>query len=303
MRSAAPYQSLRRSLVAAVKRLRGFGPLNRALTSLVRGLMRAFGIRSEFAVKHLPRVGTTSSTLPNGSTVLLRSRGDDWISNQVFWRGWDGYEPETTPLFWRLATRSAVTIDIGAYVGFHSIIAALANPDASVYAFEPLPPVFERLEGNVRLNKLENVIAVRAAVGAVDGHAEFFHVADIIPSSSSLSEDFMRGTPGLTSASVPVIRVDSFLSERRLDRVDLVKIDAETGEADALSGMRETLRACRPDIVCEVLTRGDGEAITSLLEPLDYRFYLLTGGGPVRQPRVVGDPDWLNYLFTARGSV
>jgi FkbM family methyltransferase len=303
MRSAAQYQSLRRSLIAVVKQLRGFEPLNRALTSSVRGLMRAFGVRDDFAVKHLPRVGTTRSTLPNGSTVLLRSRGDDWISNQIFWRGWDGYEPETTPLFWRLATQAAVTIDIGAHVGFHSILAALANPTATVYAFEPLPPVFERLEGNVRLNKLGNVVAVRAAVGAVDGDAEFFHVPGIIPSSSSLSADFMRGTPGLASASVPVIRVDSFVDEQRLDRVDLVKIDTETGEADALSGMRETLRTCRPDIVCEVLTRGDGDAITSLLEPLDYRFYLLTDDGPVPRPKVVGDPDWLNYLFTARGSV
>jgi hypothetical protein len=57
----------------------------------------------EVAIKHLPRTGPVRSRLPNGEVLRLWSRGDDWISNQVFWRGWSGYEPETTPLFFELA--------------------------------------------------------------------------------------------------------------------------------------------------------------------------------------------------------
>jgi FkbM family methyltransferase len=265
--------------------------------------MQIRGVPSEFIVKHLPRVGTTRFNLPNGRRACLRSRGDDWISNQVFWRGWDGYEPETTRLFWRLASASSVTLDIGAYIGFHAVLAALANESGAVYAFEPLPVVFERLDHNVKLNQLSNVVTIRTAVGAVDGTADFFHVPGIIPSSSSLSAHFMTGTPGLTSISVPVVSIDTFARSHGVARIDLVKIDIETGEADALAGMLGTLRRDRPDIVCEVLTPSDGQAITQLLEPLGYQFYLLTGDGPRRRDTVEGHPDWLNYLFTARGSV
>jgi hypothetical protein len=60
------------------------------------------------------RVGHAAAQLPNGRTVHLWSRGDDWVSNQVFWRRWAGYEPETSPIFFRAAQRAAATIDVGA---------------------------------------------------------------------------------------------------------------------------------------------------------------------------------------------
>lgn len=292
----------RRAGVGLLKRLRAIEPLNRAVTVTVRAVLRSLQLRDDFAVKHLPRMGTTRLVLPNDRVALLRSRGDDWISNQVFWRGWSGYEPETTRVFWQLALSSRLTLDVGAHVGFHSIVAALANEASLVYAFEPLPAVFDRLERNLSINGLRNVVATRAAAGAHDGDADFFHVPDVIPSSSSLSAEFMRGTPGVTSVSVPVVRLDSFLAEHGEPSVDLVKIDTETGELDALSGMVETLRRCQPDIVCEVLTRSDGDALTRLLAPLGYEFHLLTDRGPQQRSAVIGDPQWLNYLFTARGS-
>ena len=96
----------RRAAVAAIKRLRRIGPLNRLITSSIRAALRVLGLRGEFFVKHLPRVGTTRFLLPNGRHARLHSRGDDWISNQMFWRGWDSYEPETTRLFWNLATEA-----------------------------------------------------------------------------------------------------------------------------------------------------------------------------------------------------
>jgi FkbM family methyltransferase len=290
-------------LIAALKSARAFPPLNAVLTQAVRALLRRSGVPGELAIKHLPHVGTTRAQLPNGRTAQLRSRGDDWISNQVFWRGWDGYEPETTPVYWRLARASKVTLDVGAHVGFHSILAALANESSSVFAFEPLPVVFERLESNLRLNQLRNVTAIPAAAGALDGFADFFHVPGVIPSSSSLSEDFMQDTPGVASMRVQVMRIDTLANEHGFEHVDLIKIDTETGESDVLAGMQATLRSHRPDVICEVLTRSDGDALTAVLEPLGYRFYLLTPDGPRRRDAIVGDPRWLNYLFTARESV
>lgn len=56
-------------------------------------------------------------TLPNGAEVVLWSRADDWIATQLFWGGWSAFEPETTPIFYRLALSARTTLDVGAYVG------------------------------------------------------------------------------------------------------------------------------------------------------------------------------------------
>jgi FkbM family methyltransferase len=225
--------------------------LSRPATTTVRFVADRLGVTPEFAIKHLPRSGLTVTTLPDGRRARFWSRGDDWIANQVFWRGWDGHEGEVARLFWRLARDANVIVDVGAHVGYYTVLAALANPQATVIALEPLPAVFERLQRNVRLNRLDNVVALPVAAGAVDGRADFYHVPGI-PSSSSLSLDFMASAPGVQATDVNVVRIENVAT---LDCVDLIKLDTETTEPDVLAGMGSLLTDDRPDIICEVLTR------------------------------------------------
>jgi len=283
----------------ALKTLRASQPFNYIATALVHWCFSAAGVQSETVIKHLHRVGGVARKLPNGRTLKLWSLGDDWISNQIFWRGWCGYEPESSELFFRLASCARVTVDVGAYVGYYTLIAAHANPSGRVYAFEPLAEIHDRLTRNVELNGLKNVVTLASAVGDVDGSAEFFHVATPLPSSSSLSFEFMRPTAGLTSSTVPVTTLDRFLRGRGIGRVDLVKIDTESTEPQVLRGMAETLDRDRPTILCEVLKgQGSETALEEILGPLGYRYYLLTPDGPVAQSHVEGHSCWFNYLFT-----
>lgn len=284
---------------AILKRLRYTQPFNRMATSATRAMLQATGMHSEFVIRHLHRVGIVTCRLPNGAELRLQSQGDDWVSNQVYWRGWEGYEPETVPLFFRLALRAEVTVDIGAYVGYFTMLAAHANPRGRVFAFEPLPSVYRRLQRNVVLNRLSNVECREAACGAEEGTAEFYHVDAELPTSSSLSFDFMRAATDLKRTLVPVLTLDSFVAAQRLDRLDLVKIDTESTEPDVLSGALTALGRHHPMILCEVLKgRGSETALEELLRPLGYRFYLLTSDGPVPRERIEGHPEWLNYLFT-----
>jgi FkbM family methyltransferase len=280
-----------------LKRLRASQAFNHVATTAVRGFLRIWGLRSEAVIQHLHRFGNVEGTLPNGRTLRLWSQADDWVSNQVFWRSWDGYEPETVPLFFRLAASAQVTFDVGAFVGYFSLLAGHANPDGRVFAFEPLPDVYARLFENVRRNGLSNVQCVNAAVGEVAGDADFFHVPGGMQTSSSLSYEFMKPAGQLETTRVKVITLDDFVRENAIECVDLLKIDTESTEPQVLSGMAKTLRRDTPLIVCEVLGRGSERALEELLAPLGYRFYNLTPSGPVRCDRIVGHPEWLNYLF------
>ena len=287
------------SLKAMLKAVRASQPFNVAATTLVKAAFGIAGPAPELVVQHLHRVGSVRVRLPNGRWLCLWSLGDDWVSNRVYWRGWKGYDPETVPVFFRLAERAQAIFDVGAYVGFYTLLAAHANPQARVYAFEPLPTVYERLTHNVALNQLPKVHCHLTAVGEESGLADFYHAAARLPTSSSLSFEFMKETTDLQRSTVPVIRLDQFAEEHQIGRVDLMKIDTESTEPQVLRGMRRILERDRPQIICEVLSgRDTGPALEELLGPLGYRYYLLTSGGPRRTDKIVGQPEWFNYLFT-----
>ena len=291
------------TLTGAIKQLRASQPFNAAATMALRALLPAGGAR-EFARRHLPRVGTVRAKLPDGREVRLWSRGDDGVANDLFWGGFAGYEPDTSPTFWRLAQTAQVTFDVGAHVGFYALVAALANPQGRVFAFEPLPQVHQRLLRNVALNQVRNVECVEAAASDRQGEVEFFSLdVGSVPSSSSLSRDFMERTQRvyagpLVTNRVRALTLDGFVRQRSIGHVDLVKLDIETGEAAALRGMRETLARDRPALICEVLPTAPVDELESLLRPLGYRFFRLAPEGEIAEPtlRVVGD--YCNYLLT-----
>ncbi len=91
-----------------------------------------------------------------------------------------------------------------------------------------------------------------------------------IPSSSSLSREFMSNHPHAIPIEVEVIRLDQFVADHGLN-VDLVKIDTETTEPDVLAGMANTLERDKPDVFLEVLEQTDGEAMDAVVLPLGYR--------------------------------
>jgi FkbM family methyltransferase len=292
-----------RGLRDGVKRLRAWPPVNWPLTVPVRAVLALGHARWEWAVKHLPRCGRVAVPLPDGRTLVLWSRGDDWVSNQVFWRGWSGYEPETVPVFRALAAEARVTLDVGAHVGFYALVAGHANPAGRVFAFEPLPLAAERLRRHIGLNGLTNVECLPLAAADVDG-AVAFHVprGDALPCSAGTSAEFHAPwAHAMETTRVPSVTLDTFARERGLPTVDLLKIDVEGGEPAVLRGAATLLETHRPDIVCEVLsaTRAADE-LAAILRPLGYAFYLLTADGPQRREHPEPHPDWMNYLFTTR---
>lgn len=287
---------------AGLRALVTWPPLNRALTGGLRRVLPARAQQHPALGRYVPRAGVVQVTMPDGRPLRLESRGDDDIAGPLFWRGWDGHETETVKPFYELARSARVTLDIGAHVGYFALVAAHANPAGRVYAFEPLARVRERLERNVALNGATNVTCVPLALGSPAGTAEFFHVRDGIPSSSSLSRGFMQSIVArdeLTSTTVEVVEVDDFVDSHGLVGVDLVKVDTETTEAAVIRGMLRTLGRDRPAIVCEVLDAEVGQALEALLRPLGYEFFLLMGHDAVRCDAIRPDEVWRNYIFRA----
>lgn len=76
----------------------------------------------------------------------------NYLSFELFWKGWEYYEPITMLLLSELLRDKDVFFDIGANIGYYSICAASERGNLRVIAFEPHPKLFPILQDNARVN-------------------------------------------------------------------------------------------------------------------------------------------------------
>jgi FkbM family methyltransferase len=131
-------------------------------------------------------------------------------------------------------------VDVGAGLGDFAIHVARRRPRATVYAFEPLPESFARLEENIRLNGLTNVRAVPEAIAGSEGAVSLYTV-------TGLSGQHRTAGSGAATATVAPISVAATTLSRAFERLgiarcDFLKIDCEGAEYEILLGLpAETL--------------------------------------------------------------
>lgn len=136
-------------------------------------------------------------------------------------------------------------VDIGANLGLFSLIAAhLVGPAGRVHAFEPSAKTFERLRGNVELNRFQNVTLHDLALSDSAGRREMVMAVDGMDAWNSLAQPYMAGN--YTTETITTETWDNFAEAHRLDTgVTLMKIDVEGWEAPVLAGARRMLS--KPD--------------------------------------------------------
>ena len=137
-----------------------------------------------------------------------------------------------------IPSSEAVCIDIGANIGSTSLIWAKSVNDAKIYAIEPHPVTYERLERNIKFNKANNKIFPRQlAVGTTDGDMVLF-VSDEGTMAMKPDNYKWKGR----EITVPSITLDSFIKNEKISTIDILKIDIEGFEGDALDGAMKTLQ-------------------------------------------------------------
>lgn len=199
-------------------------------------------------------------------------------------------EPVVQHAFVSLLRPGMVVYDVGANVGFFTVIAArLCCPEGHVVAFEPLPENFERIRHNVALNNFQNVMVCCEALSDTDGKALFQVSAE--PTWGNLvgvGKDIDQKTGTI---EVNVSRLDLLVQTDELPVPDLIKIDVEGAEAQVLRGAEDTLRRTRPLLLVEL--HGTNQVIARALDSLGYSAIVLG------DPRAVIEAPWDAYVAAA----
>lgn len=166
--------------------------------------------------------------------------GTRWIVGASTHGCWLGtYEFAKQRAFAAAAAHASVILDIGANVGFYTLLSAgVAGPSARVFAFEPLPRNLEFLNEHIRLNHLANVTVLPVAVAAVSARVRFDDRQG--PSMGAVAQ--------AGNLEVSAVRLDDLSVSDALPDPDLVKIDVEGGEEAVFAGGETMFRRARPTI-------------------------------------------------------
>lgn len=174
---------------------------------------------------------------------------------------WDKYEPETTALIKRLLKPGDTFLDIGAYIGYYSLLASkLVGRTGRVLAFEP---VMESAE-SIRRSKFENryywltvvelAISNKVGIGSIQIDGEGSRLVD-------------QGGTGTGLCTVDKVLDFSFSLNKT---VDVVKIDTEGSELRILLGGERLFRDVK-QLIIEVNAKAlymQGSSVTELYTTL-----------------------------------
>jgi FkbM family methyltransferase len=145
---------------------------------------------------------------------------------------------------WLRDKENPIVLDVGANVGGYSKDAVRINPSATVFAFEPHPLTFGRLVANIEDHR--NIIPFNCAVGDRSGRQTLY---DRSSGSGTVHASIYREViesihqDESTGYEVKVITLDELIEEKRLGRVDLLKIDTEGYELNVLKGGTNAIRS------------------------------------------------------------
>lgn len=162
--------------------------------------------------------------------IEVHAKFDRFISAEIAQNG--EWEPFETLLVDRMLSPGDVFVDIGANIGWYTIIgAAKVGPAGRVYAFEPEPLNHALAARNIARNGLKNVTLERIAISDARGEAALFLSEDNLGDHRLYQSGDAR-----PSETVPTVTLGEYFAARP-GPVRLIKIDAQGSEGKIFAGI------------------------------------------------------------------
>lgn len=146
------------------------------------------------------------------------------------------YELETSILFKLLARNSQVIIDVGAGIGWYSLLgASVLHHSGKILSVEPDPSNIRLIKESLRLNRFSNVEIISTCVSDFDGKIYLNLAYDA--GYNSIKDKAERGKILCFCTTL-----NSLIEKRGIDMVDLLKVDVEGAEPEVLAGAKELIQ-------------------------------------------------------------
>ncbi|MBK9734234.1 MAG: FkbM family methyltransferase [Saprospiraceae bacterium] len=249
---------------------------NRSINKLLRNILWPIRHYLTYGLK-FPVNGEIEVFYEN-QKILFTANETSPMLRELFWKH-KFCDFEFSAILCDLVKKSNTFFDVGANIGYYSVLAKKCNPDIKVYSFEPSNGPFHFLEQNIKINHLNNIHLYKKAVGNQICTIDFYE--DINPKFKYL-EHHVSGSGNTANTwendqvnkySVACVTIDGFVEENKIESLDLIKVDTEATEDKVLIGALGAIQKYKPIIICEVLPNKIENEILSIVTSMNYMIY------------------------------
>lgn len=212
------------------------------------------------------------------------------------------YETDETNFLKSVFREGDIFLDIGANLGWYSLVLGRNCPGSRIFAFEPIPSTVEMLEKNIRLNALQNVESICMGMFNKADELNFLYAPDVSGATSLKVTGQTRGRSSIQSVTCHTTTLDIFCTERDIVPT-LLKIDVEGAELMVVQGGHETLQHT-PIILMELLRKWSREFgyhpndVFALLAEYGYGAWAFSAAGSLTTcDQVTDETMQTNFVF------
>lgn len=244
----------------------------------------------------IPPSGVLKIRNSGGSVLKIKTNQTNYLTHLIFWGG--GYQRfEYTDIFIRLIKKVNTFYDIGANIGYYSLVGAMENKTIKVIGFEPAAGPLFYFRENVRINKFFNIKAESVALSDKEGEIEFYEVEN---KKYKYLEYNLAGEGNLGSKTtgrnfvknkVRTTTLDNYVKAANEKNIDLIKMDTEGTENLILEKAGFVLKEMKPIIICETIFNTIEPELERIMSSFGYEFYNHTKAGLLKQTTIVRNED------------
>lgn len=243
----------------------------------------------------IPPSGVIVIKNEEGKKLKIRTNQSNYLSKIVYWDGYENFE--YTPIFIKLIKKVRTFYDIGANIGYYSLLAAMENEEIKVVGFEPAQGPLFYFRENVLLNNYKNIQVESMALSHKEGEIEFYEIKNKKYSylKHNLAGESNAGS--LTTGrnfvvnKVKTTSFDEYVRQNNETSIDLIKMDTEGTENLILEKSSFILHNMKPIIICETLFNVIEKELEEIMSSYGYEFYYPTEKGLKKQETIVRNFD------------
>ena len=212
------------------------------------------------------------------------------------------YESQDEAICIKLLQIGGNVFDIGANIGWFSVLMAKMGQNSNIFSFEPIPITYNFLKKNIAINKIKNVHTYNLAFSEKAGEEDFFYFKS---GSAIASLKNLIHHEKASKIACKVETLDRFYSNNPVKGINLIKIDTEGSELLVLKGACNLLQSERPPIMVEIVDEWCNEFghepkdVIDFLLSKGYEMFVSTKGGHLEKVRKTrsSDSGLYNYFF------
>ncbi|HCY77914.1 MAG TPA: hypothetical protein DHV28_18565 [Ignavibacteriales bacterium] len=253
--------------------------------NIVFGYLRLVVIKLKLKTKYYL---AQKNLVVNHNNYLIRYHNDGDDQELLYLANWAKYFEEEYPILNKLINSGDVVVDVGANLGFFSIIISkIVGEKGNVFSFEPSINIFSKLIDNLKLNSITNVNLENCGLGKSDEILTLKRNKKY----SGMSTLVLEQDNEIIEEQVKITSLDKYFFDKVI-KIDLIKIDTEGFEPEVLIGAKKIITSYKPVIYIELgggkFLKSSGRAIKILN---DYGYKL-----PIKEDDLESIPAGRNFV-------